>query len=65
MKMYKCKVKGAVDADGCYTCFILNRDQREFSSRVLCKTAHITEILDVAEEMPMNEPVPVGEGLEG
>ena len=65
MKMYKCKVKGAVDADGCYTCFILNREDREFSSRVLCKTANITEIIDVAEDMKQGETVPMGEGLEG
>lgn len=68
MKMYKCKIKGAVDTEGCYTCFMTTKDEREYPSRVLCKTANIVEEMEVVEEVkvveeetPMKEEVPVGE----
>jgi len=51
MKMYRCKTVGMVDPEGCYTCFMKRRNEREYSSRVICKTENIIEVVDVEEEI--------------
>jgi hypothetical protein len=59
MKMYKCKLMGVVDSDGCYTCFMSKQNKDQCVSRVLCKKTNILEEMDIqvmpksAEEQPM------------
>lgn len=50
MKMYKCKIRGTVDSDGCFMCFSQMGENKEFPSRVLCKTKNVTEEIRVQEE---------------
>ncbi|OGJ85714.1 MAG: hypothetical protein A2268_17100 [Candidatus Raymondbacteria bacterium RifOxyA12_full_50_37] len=56
MKMYKCKVKGTVDSDGCFTCFARKEHDPESMSRVLCKQRNITD--EMVVESVFKEEVP-------
>lgn len=49
MKMYKCKLMGVVDSDGCYTCFMAKPNRDERMSRVLCKKQNIIQEIEVQE----------------
>jgi len=54
MKMYKCQIKGMVDADGCFSCYMESKGDGAAASRVLCKQKNITQAVEV------EEPVEVG-----
>jgi hypothetical protein len=49
MKMYKCKIKGMVDADGCFSCYMEKKGDGASVSRVLCKQTNITQAVEVEE----------------
>jgi hypothetical protein len=55
MKMYKCKMMGVVDSDGCYTCFMAKQSKGERTSRVLCKKENITEEMEVQVDHKLTE----------
>ena len=59
MKMYKCKIMGVVDSDGCYTCFMGRQNKDERTSRVLCKKQNITEEMEVQMAPQATEPQPL------
>lgn len=50
MKMYKCKIRGTVDSEGCFMCFNQMGEEKEFPSRVLCKTKNVVEEVQVQED---------------
>lgn len=50
MKMFKCRIRGTVDAEGCFMCFNQMGEDKEFLSRVLCKTKNVIEEVQVQEE---------------
>jgi len=50
MKMFKCKVRGTVDAEGCFMCFAQMGSEKEYSSRVLCKTQNVVEEFQICED---------------
>ncbi|MFH0922288.1 MAG: hypothetical protein V1913_18235 [Fibrobacterota bacterium] len=54
MKMYKCEIKGMVDAGGCFNCYVEHKGDGAAVSRVLCKQTNITQAVEV------EEPVEVG-----
>ncbi len=49
MKMFKCKIMGVVDSDGCYTCFMSKQNRDERMSRVICKRENITEEMEIQD----------------
>lgn len=57
MKMYKCKIMGTVDSEGCYTCYMSRQNSGERTSRVLCKKANITGEVEVEEHAVVHEEV--------
>jgi hypothetical protein len=59
MKMYKCKIMGVVDSDGCYTCFMSRQNKDERTSRVICKKQNISEEMEVQATPQQAEPQPV------
>jgi hypothetical protein len=62
MKMYKCKIMGVVDSDGCYTCFMSKANKDTGASRVLCKKQNITDEMDVQPAPKvMEETIAIGQ----